>query len=49
MVSAIAPTVIGYFSTRFGVGGALSITAVAFVLGGFSIFLIPETRGRQLT
>lgn len=48
MVSALAPTIIGYFSGRFGVGGALSITAIAFVLGGFAIFLIPETRGRQL-
>jgi MFS family permease len=48
MVSALAPTIIGYFSTKFGVGGALTITAIAFVLGGCSIFLIPETRGRQL-
>lgn len=49
MVSALAPTIIGYFSVKFGVGGALSITAVAFVLGGCAIFLIPETRGRQLS
>ncbi len=48
MVSAIAPTVIGYFAGRYGVGGALTITAIAFVLGGFSIFLVPETRGAVL-
>jgi MFS family permease len=48
MVSALAPTLIGYFSTRWGVGGALTITSVAFVLGGFAIFLIPETRGTEL-
>ncbi len=48
MVSALAPTVIGYFSGKYGVGGALTITSIAFVLGGCAIFLIPETKGRQL-
>lgn len=48
MVSALAPTIIGYFAGKYGVGGALSITSVAFVLGGCAIFLIPETKGRQL-
>lgn len=49
MVSALAPAVIGFFASRFGVGGALSITAVAFVAGSLAIFLVPETRGAELT
>lgn len=48
MVSALAPTVIGFFAMRFGVGGALTITAIAFVIGALSIFLLPETAGREL-
>lgn len=48
MMSAFAPTVIGYFSTVYGLGGALTITSGAFVLGAFSIFLIPETKGAEL-
>jgi MFS family permease len=48
MVSALAPTVIGFFALKFGVGGALTITAIAFVIGAVSIFLLPETAGREL-
>jgi MFS family permease len=48
MVSALAPTVIGFFALKFGVGGALTITAIAFVVGALSIFLLPETAGREL-
>jgi MFS family permease len=48
MMSAFAPTVIGYFSTIYGLGGALTITAGAFILGACSIFLVPETRGTDL-
>ena len=49
MVSALAPTVIGFFAAKFGVGGALTITAIAFVAGSLAIFLIPETRGVELS
>ncbi len=49
MVSSLAPAVIGFFAARFGVGGALTITAVAFIAGSLSIFLIPETRGAELS
>jgi MFS family permease len=48
MVSALAPTVIGFFALKFGVGGALTITAIAFVAGALSIFLLPETAGAEL-
>jgi len=49
MLSALAPTVVGYFSVRLGIGAALMCLAVAFVLAAGSIFLIPETRGAELT
>jgi len=48
MISALAPTVIGYFAASYGLGGALTITAAAFVLGAFSIYLLPETCGTDL-
>jgi hypothetical protein len=34
---------------RFGVGAALTFTAIAFILAAASIFLIPETLGAELT
>jgi MFS family permease len=49
MVSALAPMVIGFFAAKYGVGGALTITAIAFVAGSLAIFLIPETRGVELS
>jgi MFS family permease len=49
MVSALAPTVIGFFAMSYGVGAALTFTAIAFVLAGLSIFLLPETLGAELT
>lgn len=49
MISALAPTVIGYFAISYGLGGALTITAAAFVLGAFSIYLLPETCCVDLT
>jgi len=49
MVSALAPTVIGFFAMQYGVGAALTFTAVAFVLAAASIFLLPETCGAELT
>jgi MFS family permease len=49
MVSALAPTVIGFFAMSFGVGAALTFTAIAFLLAAASIFLLPETAGTELT
>jgi hypothetical protein len=48
MLSAAAPTVIGLLSTKYGLGGALAFLAIAFVGGALSIYLLPETRGREL-
>ncbi|HET9596212.1 MAG TPA: MFS transporter [Anaeromyxobacteraceae bacterium] len=48
MVSAVAPTVIGFASTQLGLGGALGFLAIAFVGGAISIYLIPETKGAKL-
>ena len=49
LLSAFAPTLIGALSTRHGFGGALAFLAIAFAAGGFCIFLLPETQGRELT
>jgi MFS family permease len=49
MLSALAPTVVGALSVRYGLGGALAFLAIAFVGGAASIYLLPETRGRELT
>jgi len=49
MLSALAPAIIGFFSVKYGLGGALTITAVAFVAGGLTIFVLPETKGAELT
>ncbi len=49
MLSAIAPTVVGYFAIKLGIGAALMLLAIAFTLAAVSIFLLPETRGAELT
>lgn len=49
MLSAFAPTLVGALSTAYGLGGALAALSIAFLGGGLSIFLLPETRGRELT
>ena len=48
MMSAIGPTLIGFLSTSFGLGGALAFLAFAFAGAAASIFLLPETRGVAL-
>lgn len=48
MMSALAPTVIGFMSTKFGLGGALGFLAIAFTGGALSIYLLPETKGASL-
>ena len=49
MLSALAPTLIGFFAATYGVGGALTFTAVAFLAGSLAIFLLPETLGAELS
>jgi MFS family permease len=49
MLSALAPTLIGSLSTTYGIGGALTFLAIAFVGGAITIFFLPETRGRELS
>jgi MFS family permease len=48
MLSALAPTLIGSLSVKYGLGGALTFVAIAFLGGAVSIFFLPETRGREL-
>jgi MFS family permease len=47
--SALAPFTIGALADRFGIGSALAFTSVFFAAGGALIFLLPETRGKELT
>ena len=47
-VSALAPYTIGAIADAHGIGLALTFTAAFFALGGALIFLLPETKGRQL-
>jgi len=48
-VGAFFPTVIGMLSTSFGIGGAMSFGALAYVLAFVALFWLPETRERELT
>jgi MFS family permease len=48
MMSAFAPTVVGFFAGIWGIGAALTITAIAFIAGAISIYSLPETKGRAL-
>jgi MFS-type transporter involved in bile tolerance (Atg22 family) len=47
-VSAFAPATIGFIADRHGIGTALSFTSVFFALGGALIYMLPETKGREL-
>ena len=47
--SALAPFAIGALAGRFGIGSALAFTSVFFAAGGALIFLLPETRGEDLS
>jgi MFS-type transporter involved in bile tolerance (Atg22 family) len=47
--SALAPFLIGALADRFGIGSALAFTSVFFAAGGGLIFLLPETKGEELT
>ena len=48
MLSAAAPTLIGLLSTTYGIGGALTFLAIAFVAGAVAIYFLPETPAREL-
>ncbi|MEM4405389.1 MAG: MFS transporter [Nitrososphaerota archaeon] len=47
-VSALAPYVIGWLALSTGVGGALLVTSVFFLLGATLVLLLPETRGQKI-
>lgn len=46
--SAVAPWAIGFLADRRGIGAALALTSVFYVAGAALIFLLPETRGKEL-
>jgi MFS family permease len=46
--SALAPFLIGALSDVYGIGSALGLTAFFFLLGAVIMFLMPETKGREL-
>ena len=46
--SALAPFTIGAMAEVWGLGSALTLTSVFFLLGAGLMLLMPETRGRQL-
>jgi MFS family permease len=48
-VSAAAPFTVGALATMYGLGAALLVTSLAFVLAAVLWLWIPETRGRALT
>jgi MFS family permease len=47
-ISAAAPATIGFLADRRGIGFALGTTSVLYVIGAAIIYLLPETRGREL-
>jgi MFS family permease len=47
-LSAAAPFLVGAIAERTGLGGAFSLTAVAYLAAACLWIWIPETRGRQL-
>ena len=47
-LSALAPFAIGAAADRLGYGTALALTAFFYLAGAGLIFLLPETRGREL-
>lgn len=47
--SALAPFTIGALADQHGIGSALALTSAFFLLGAGLMFLLPETRGTDLT
>ena len=48
-MSAFAPMVIGALADQHGLGTALTLTAAFFLAGGWLVYALPETRGRELS
>lgn len=48
-ISALAPMTIGAIAGRNGIGVALACTSVFYLVGALLIYLLPETRGRELS
>lgn len=49
IMSAFAPAVIGALADQHGLGTALTLTAGFFLVGGWLVFALPETRGKALS
>ncbi|MEU5162545.1 MFS transporter [Streptomyces sp. NPDC020875] len=47
-VGAFLPTLVGFLSDSWGVGGALALGAVGYGLAVVALLGLPETRGREL-
>lgn len=47
-VSAFGPVVVGALALSKGLGSAIAITSVAFVLAVVAMFFLPETKGKEL-
>jgi len=47
-IGALAPVTIGAIAGRNGIGIALACTSIFYVAGAALIYLLPETRGREL-
>lgn len=47
-ISALAPFTIGFIADRSGIGMALASTSVFYVIGAVMIYMLPETKGREL-
>ncbi|MEK6553275.1 MAG: MFS transporter [Bacteroidota bacterium] len=47
--SALSPFVVGALADHYGIGSALALTAFFFLMGAVIIFLLPETKGQELT
>jgi MFS family permease len=48
-LSALAPLTVGVVADRSGLGWALVLNAGYFLLAALLVFLLPETKGRELT
>ncbi|SDJ86111.1 MFS transporter [Streptomyces indicus] len=48
-VGAVFPTLVGFLSDSWGVGGALVFGALAYGIAVVALVGLPETRGRELT
>ncbi|MBC9718528.1 MFS transporter [Streptomyces sp. TRM66268-LWL] len=48
-VGAVFPTLVGFLSDSWGVGGALIFGALAYGIAVVALFGLPETRGKELT